>query len=73
MRRFTRVVRHRLDEDLFAVDDLPKCLEHDHCPLAADYSEEFVFGRWPSKGDFKTQHVAIERECGRDVRDDEER
>jgi len=42
-------------------------------PITADNPEKFVVRGWASKRDFKTQHIAIERERRRDVSDDKER
>src|SRR5206468_10755241 len=41
-RRFTAVVRDRLDGDLFAVGEYAERLEHDRRPIAADNPEKLV-------------------------------
>src|SRR4030095_14894124 len=64
---FTFVVWDWFDNDLFAVRDHTQRLEHDHRPITADNPEKFVVRDRASKRDFKTEHIAIERERCRDV------
>jgi hypothetical protein len=61
------------DADLFAVADHTERLEHDHRSIAADNAEKLVIRRRAWKGNFKTQHIAIELKGRRDVGDDKER
>src|SRR6185295_4225011 len=71
--RLTAKVRDRVDVDLFTVDDLTECLEPNHRAIAAHNAEKLILRGWASKGNFKAQLIAIERERRRDVSDDKER
>jgi len=55
------------------VADHTERFEHNHRSIAADNAEKLVLRGWASKDNFKTQHVAIERERRRNVSDDKER
>jgi len=59
-----RVVRHRIDAHV---------LEHDHRRAALDDAEEDVVRLRPLERDLEPEAVAIERQRGRHVLDDEER
>ena len=58
------VVRHGIDADL---------LEHDHRRPALDDAEENVVLAGPLKRDVEAEAIAIKRQRGRDIPDDEER
>jgi hypothetical protein len=47
MRRFTTVVRDRVDANVLAVDDHTERLEHDRRAVAADDPEPLVLGLAP--------------------------
>jgi hypothetical protein len=46
-------------------------LDHDHRPIAA-YNREKLILNGTLKGHLKGEHIAMERECGRNVGNDEE-
>src|SRR5262245_10256618 len=60
----SRVVRHWIDADV---------LEHDHRSAALDNAEEDVVRFGSLKGDLEPETVAIKRQRGGDILDDEER
>ena len=60
----SRVVRHRIDTDR---------LQHDHRGAPPDNAEEDVVLTGPLKRDVEPETVAIKRQRGRDIPDDEER
>jgi len=60
----SRVVRHWIDADV---------LEHDHRSATPDNAEEDVVRGGPLKRDVEPQTVAIKRQRGGDILDDEER
>src|SRR5262245_61576311 len=72
-RRLSAEVWDRLDRDLLAVDRRTERLEPEGRPTPAHDPEEFILRSWASKDNVEPQHVPIERERRRDVRDDEER
>ena len=60
----SRVVRHWIDTD---------GLQNDHCGTPLDNAEEDVVRVGPLKRDVEPETVAIERQRGGDIPDDEER
>ncbi len=56
-----------------AVDDLAERLEHDHRAISGNDAEELVLGRRAAKRHVEAQLVAIEREGGWNISDDEKR
>src|SRR5262245_65678410 len=59
----SRVVRHRIDTDV---------LQYDHRRIAPDDTEEDVVVSGPLKHNLEPEMLAIKRQRGRDILDDEE-
>src|SRR5262245_51210707 len=59
----SRIVRHRIDTDV---------LQDDRRTASLDDAEENIVGLGPLEGDVETKTVAIKRQRGGDVFDDEE-